>query len=154
MNKIRKQIKFYKVNDLFGCFSNFAPFPVFIDGKLWPTSEHYFQAQKFHGSEFEEAIRKEPSPMKAALMGRDRKKQLRKDWDAIKDEVMYKAVQAKILQHETIRIELRNTLNAEIVEHTKNDNYWGDGGDGSGKNKLGKILMQIRDAEKTGSCLE
>jgi predicted NAD-dependent protein-ADP-ribosyltransferase YbiA (DUF1768 family) len=32
-----------------------------------------------------------------------------------------------------------------IIEHTKNDNYWADGGDGSGKNMLGKILMEIRD---------
>jgi hypothetical protein len=25
------------------------------------------------------------------------------------------------------------------------DSYWGDGGDGSGKNMLGKILMRVRD---------
>lgn len=31
------------------------------------------------------------------------------------------------------------------MEHTANDSYWGDGGDGSGKNMLGRILMEIRD---------
>ena len=46
------------VSGEFGEFSNFAPFPVQIDGKKWPTSEHYFQAQKFVGDEHVEAIRK------------------------------------------------------------------------------------------------
>jgi len=32
----------------------------------------------------------------------------------------------------------------ELIEHTKKDSYWGDGGNGSGKNKLGKILMKVR----------
>jgi predicted NAD-dependent protein-ADP-ribosyltransferase YbiA (DUF1768 family) len=31
------------------------------------------------------------------------------------------------------------------VEHTKNDAYWGDGGDGIGKNRLGQILMAVRE---------
>jgi predicted NAD-dependent protein-ADP-ribosyltransferase YbiA (DUF1768 family) len=33
----------------------------------------------------------------------------------------------------------------QIVEHTENDRYWGDGGDGSGKNRLGQILMRVRE---------
>jgi ribA/ribD-fused uncharacterized protein len=136
---MNRKINFYKVNEPYGCFSNFSPYPIKLKNRVWPTSEHYFQAQKFSGTDFEEAIRKEPSPMKAALMGRDRKKPLRNDWEIIKDEVMYEAVRAKVLQHETVRTELKSTLNAEIVEHTKNDNYWGDGGDGTGKNMLGKI---------------
>lgn len=32
----------------------------------------------------------------------------------------------------------------KIIEHTENDDYWGDGGDGKGKNKLGQILMVVR----------
>lgn len=40
---------------------------------------------------------------------------------------------------------LLSTGNAILVEHTEKDNYWGDGGDGSGKNRLGKILMKVRD---------
>ena len=32
-----------------------------------------------------------------------------------------------------------------LVEHTANDNYWADGGDGSGKNRLGQLLMRLRD---------
>ncbi|MEO5928954.1 MAG: NADAR domain-containing protein, partial [Candidatus Kapaibacterium sp.] len=40
---------------------------------------------------------------------------------------------------------LLDTGNAEIIEHTKRDTYWGDGGDGSGRNMLGLILMRVRD---------
>jgi N-glycosidase YbiA len=141
-------INFYSVSDEYGCFSNFSPHPIKLDGKIWPTSEHYFQAQKFEADEYREQIRKQKSPMIAARMGRDRKKRLRRDWESKKDDVMRKAVRAKFEQHDDIRAVLLGTGSAKIVEHTENDSYWGNGGDGSGKNMLGRILMQIRDALK------
>ena len=137
-------IHFYKVKEPFGGFGNFAPYPVSMEGVLWPTSEHYFQAQKFHDATYREAIRITPSPMDAAKMGRDRTKPLREDWESIKDELMYRVVLAKFTQHPGIRSELLSTGEAVLVEHTKNDSYWGDGGDGSGKNMLGQILMRVR----------
>ena len=138
-------INFYRVSEDFGCFSNFAPYPIQVDGKQWPTSEHYFQAQKFEDHEHQEAIRKTKSPMIAARMGRDRKKPLRRDWESVKVEIMRKAVRAKFTQHEDICRILLATGDAQIVERTENDSYWGDGGDGSGENMLGRILMEIRD---------
>ena len=39
-------INFYLKSDEFGCFSNFAPYPVRMEGTVWPTSEHYFQARE------------------------------------------------------------------------------------------------------------
>lgn len=36
---------------------------------------------------------------------------------------------------------------AGIVKfYSVDDDYWGDGGDGSGKNMLGRILMQVRES--------
>lgn len=141
-------INFYSVSDDFGCFSNFSAHPMRIGGKLWPTSEHYFQAQKFKEVEYREKIRKANSPMIAARMGRDRKKPLRRDWESVKVGVMRDAVRAKFTQHADIREILLSTGDAKIVEHTERDSYWGDGGDGSGKNMLGRILMEIRDELK------
>jgi ribA/ribD-fused uncharacterized protein len=138
-------INFYYLEEAYGAFSNFAPYAIELDGKIWPTSEHYFQAQKFVGTEHEEAVRLEVSPMKAAKMGRDRSRPLRADWDNVKDGIMRLAVDAKFTQHPELREMLLATGNAEIVEHTTNDSYWGDGGDGSGQNMLGKILMETRD---------
>jgi ribA/ribD-fused uncharacterized protein len=137
-------VQFYSVSDEHGEFSNFAPFPITLDGKVWPTSEHYFQAQKFTGTEHAEAIRKTRSPMIAARMGRDRKKPLRRDWEAVKDQIMLLAVRAKFTQHAELAALLLATGDAVLVEHTTNDSYWGDGGDGSGKNRLGQILMHVR----------
>lgn len=138
-------INFYSVSDEFGEFSNFAVFPIKLQGKRWPTSEHYFQAQKFQNSAHQEEIRKAKTPMIAARLGRDRKKKLRRDWESVKDHVMRAAVTAKFSQHEELRVMLLATGEAKLVEHTANDSYWGDGGDGSGKNMLGRILMEVRE---------
>jgi len=62
---------------------------------MWPTSEHYFQAQKFDDREYQEKIRATPSAMIAARLGRSRKVPIRSDWEQTKDEVMYRAVLAK-----------------------------------------------------------
>ena len=78
-------------------------------------------------------------------MGRDRKQKLRRDWESVKVAVMRVAVLAKFTQHDELRTLLLSTGDAKLVEHTENDDYWGDGGDGSGKNRLGLLLMSIRD---------
>ncbi len=70
---------FYSVSDEFGQFSNFAPFPITIGGERWPTSEHYFQAQKFQDKAYRQKIQRANSPMRAARLGRDRKQKLRRD---------------------------------------------------------------------------
>lgn len=138
-------IKFYNVGETYGCFSNFARYPIQLKGKIWPTSEHYFQAQKFAGTEHEAAIRLAESPKIAARMGRSRQQPLRPDWERVKDDVMREAVLAKFTQHPDIRATLLSTGEAHLIEHTTNDDYWADGGDGSGQNRLGQILMEVRE---------
>src|SRR5687767_15710527 len=110
-------IRFYRVAEPYGEFSNFAPFAFELKGKQWPTSEHYFQAQKFAGTEHAEAIRQTRSPMIAARMGRDRAKPLRRDWEAVKDDVMREAVRAKFTQHPELLALLLATGDAHLVEH-------------------------------------
>ena len=40
---------------------------------------------------------------------------------------------------------LLSTRDCDIVEHTRRDNFWADGGGGGkGKNELGKLLMRLR----------
>jgi len=141
-----EKILFYRANEIpHGPFSNFdTKHPIVIDGKTWPSTEHYFQAQKFAGTEHEEAVRLADKPRDAAAMGRDRNRPLRKDWETVKDNVMRKAIRAKFTKHDDCLALLLSTGDAELIEHTTNDHYWADGGDGSGKNMLGKILMEIR----------
>src|SRR5213079_62586 len=84
-------------------------------------------------------------PTVAARMGRSRQHPLRPDWERVKDAIMREAVYAKFTQHDDLRAVLLGTGDALLVEHTENDSYWADGGDGSGKNRLGQILMRVRD---------
>lgn len=142
-------INFYSVGEDFGCFSNFAPYPVKMGKKTWPTSEHYFQAQKFEDEQYQEKIRENKSPMIAARLGRSRKVKIRREWESMKVGVMRDVVLAKFSQHSELRETLLSTGDAKLVEHTTNDSYWGDGGDGSGKNMLGQILMQVRERLRT-----
>jgi N-glycosidase YbiA len=147
-------INFYSVSDEFGEFSNFAAYPIAIDKQIWPTSEHYFQAQKFENAAYRQQIRKANSPIIAARLGRDRRQKLRRNWESVKVGVMRTAVLAKFEQHEDLRALLLSTGDAKLVEHTANDDYWGDGGDGSGKNMLGRILMQVRDSLRQAQAVE
>jgi N-glycosidase YbiA len=141
----KKVINFYSTKDAYGCFSNFSAHPILLKNKIWKTSEHYFQAQKFAGTKHEEEIRLIDSPMVAARKGRDRKRPLRKDWEVVKNDIMREVLRAKFTQHEDLKKILLETGDAELVEHTTNDRYWGDGGDGSGLNMLGKLLMELRE---------
>ncbi|BAR47340.1 MULTISPECIES: NADAR family protein [Methylobacterium] len=139
------EIKFYKTTEAYGEFSNFAKYPVFLKSKLWPTNEHYFQAQKFAGTELEETIRFAPTAFVATKLGRSKGTPIRDDWNNCKDNIMRKVVFAKFTQHECIGRMLINTGSVQIIEHTKNDFYWGDGENGEGLNMLGKILIEMRD---------
>ena len=84
----------------------------------------------------------------AALEGRNRQNPLRPDWEEIKDEVMLQVLRMKFSQNPEIAKELLATGDPIPIEHTRNHDYWADGGDGSGKNKLGLLLMQVREELK------
>ncbi len=143
-------IYFYSIREVpYGCFSNFSRHGFTSDGHWWKTSEHYFQAQKFVGTEGFDWVREASAPKIAADRGRDRRFPLRQDWDQVKDAVMRRAVRAKFAAHADIREILLSTGEAEIVENAPGDYYWGCGKDGSGKNRLGEILMEVRDEFRT-----
>ncbi|MBP0020243.1 MAG: NADAR family protein [Cyanobacteria bacterium SBLK] len=139
-------IYFYTTRDKsYGCFSNFSPHGFELDGVWWPTSEHYFQAQKFAGTSHAEEIRLAKTPKIAAKMGRDRKRPLRQDWETVKEDAMKKALLQKFSSHPEIGEILLSTGDEEIVENSPVDYYWGCGKDGSGKNRLGFLLMEVRE---------
>ena len=138
-------IYFYGADEVpYGCFSNFSAHGFDLDGSWWPTSEHYFQAQKFADARHADLIRRAATPLRAAQLGRDRSRPLRRDWDRLKDDVMRRAVAAKFAAHADICMILLSTGDEEIVEDTDTDHYWGRGRSGAGKNMLGRILMRTR----------
>lgn len=65
-------LDFYSTKSPYGEFSNFAQFPIQIDGVQWPTSEHYYQAHKYSDSKLISWVQNAHSPMEAAQRGRDK----------------------------------------------------------------------------------
>jgi hypothetical protein len=144
-------IYFYNIREQYGCFSNFSPHGFVLDELYWSTSEHYFQAQKFIGTPYLEKLRLVKTPKEAANMGRQRTLPLRPDWEDVKDNIMRKAVFSKFSTNKDIQEILLSTGNEELVENSPIDYYWGCGADGSGKNMLGIVLMEVRQQLKYSS---
>ncbi len=142
----KEDILFYHSDQTWGQFSNFSRHSIFMRSKIWPTVEHFYQAQKFTDVEYQERIRLAVSPMVAKDEARRlvEKSLQREDWPVIKESVMQEALRAKFIQNPELGILLMSTQSRTLREHTTKDCYWGDGGDGSGANRLGLLLMRVR----------
>ena len=142
-------IYFYSKTAAYYELSNFSPYGFLLDGAYWPTVEHYFQAQKFPAQDaYQEQIRRARSPKDAKALGRSRKVPLRPDWEDVKDEVVRRALQAKFLAHPELAALLLETGERALMENAPSDYYWGCGQTGTGKNRLGSLLMELRAALK------
>lgn len=165
-----ENIEFYDPKNAYGEFSNYFASSVTIDNVRYPTTEHYYQAQKFLGKgandrslEYAKTIIKQNTPNKAKILASQKVQggykwkvelnviirqypdvKIREDWESIKDNVMRVAVLHKFIQHDKLKELLLKTGDLGIVEHSK-DNYWGDGLNNSGLNMLGKILVETRE---------
>jgi ribA/ribD-fused uncharacterized protein len=137
-------ILFYSTHGDYGQFSNFAAYPLVYKGHKFKTSEHAFQAMKFEGTSYMKKVMEAKSPKEAAELGRNRRAPLRRDWESVKYGIMKDIVLAKFMQHDDLKALLLSTGDEKIYEHTDKDKIWADGGDGSGKNWLGLILMEVR----------
>lgn len=70
---------------------------------------------------------------------------LRPDWNKVRDDVMYKVCMCKFTQDPELRQKLIDTGDSYLEEGNQHgDKYWGTV-NGNGKNRLGHILMKIRE---------
>ncbi len=139
-------IYFYKESDAYGEYSYFTRYPIEIHDVIWYTTEHYFQAMKFpHDPEYQEKIRTTKACHDIKKLGNTRQIKLRPDWEEVKENIMMIALRAKFDQYPELKQLLLSTAGHGVVEHTENDNYWGDAGDGSGLNRLGDLLVELRE---------
>ena len=128
--------------------SNFYESPIEFEGIKYPTVEHYFQAMKTLNLSERKNIADAPTPGKAKQFGRS--VWLRADWENVKDDVMLAGLRLKF-QIPELRTELLNTGDAELIEgNFWHDNTWGDCVcdkclDKPGENRLGKLLMKVRE---------
>ncbi len=166
------QVRFYDKGQPFEEFSNFHPAPINIGGVTWPTSEHYFQAQKFTGSPVDDqsarAVRQRvvydtmstlKTPRESFEMAKTYVGDQRPDWEQMKELFMLHGVRAKFTTHRGLQQKLIDTGNARLVEATENDVYWGVNNSrdrkpvasrgkwyayGQGMDRLGVILEHVR----------
>lgn len=165
-------VKFYSLKEDNFVFSNFYFSTIEIEKVVYPTVEHYYQSQKFFDEEYRKFIIACNTPAKVFYLARQKirggyydnyciskedktklndviKKyrdsvHIRDDWNSIKDHVMRKGIYAKFTQSPLLKEKLLNTEDKTIIEDSPRDWYWGVGKDGTGKNMLGIILMEVR----------
>jgi len=139
-----KAIYFFSKNDRYFQFSNFSGFGFKLDGVYWPTMEHYFQAMKFVGTQHSERIYNAGSPKQAKDLGQSRSTPIRNDWETVKEQIMFRGLQKKFENTELKKL-LLSTGEKELIENSPFDKYWGIGKNGKGKNRLGLLLMKLRN---------
>jgi ribA/ribD-fused uncharacterized protein len=125
--------------------SNFSEHPIKINGILWPSVEHYYQAQKYTDPATIQRIKDAATPLKARKAGQDRSLQVRPDWDSIKERVMQMALLAKFSQHARLREALLSTEEEELLHESSSDLFWGQSASGEGQNRLGHLLTVVRE---------
>jgi predicted NAD-dependent protein-ADP-ribosyltransferase YbiA (DUF1768 family) len=166
-------IRFYEKKEPYYEFSNFYLSPFQCDGKTWLTSEHYFQANKFtHCPTYYQYISECDSPLKVFSMARQkqmagyhskcvvnkktnprlvndviaefRNVSIVENWESVKETIMKKALLAKFQQNVSLKALLVGTGSAILIEASPRDNYWGEGKLKNGQNRLGHLLMEVR----------
>lgn len=142
-------IYFYEVDTKYGFLSNFYPaeFQTEEGGnkEVWRTAEHYYHAHKFEPSgELYDKIKNTKTAKPYHLAHRHADK-VRQDWEQVKETIMQKAIFYKFSQNPDLKQKLLETGDRQLAEHSMKDYYWAIGADGSGKNRLGKLLMQLRE---------
>jgi ribA/ribD-fused uncharacterized protein len=126
-------------------FDNTADVPVIIpDFGMFPSAAAAYHAHKDpDNSEYVKSLelsQNNDDIEKAISISR-----ISDDWHAKKEEVMYKVLKYKFIQHYSIREVLLNTGLRPIIYQSPNNIFWGINPLGEGENKLGKALTRIRE---------
>ena len=131
--------------------SPYAEFPINIevDGKFYTfsTVEHYYQAMKFYATDerFNTILHlKNPDEARLITKTQAYKINRRLDFDKHKFDIMEKGLRAKFTQNPQVAGMLKATGNAVLIKSCEICYKCGFG-IGSGQNRMGKILMQIRE---------
>lgn len=154
-------IGFYHEYEEHGCFSNWFPAEFDYAGKHYFNSEQFMMYQKvsmFRQYALAEEILMTRDPAACKSLGSTRFPEFRSDlWDKVSATIVKRGVYGKFQQNPQILEELLSTGNALLAECAPNDKIWGIGVDirdkagirnvsrWSGQNKLGIILMQVRE---------
>lgn len=133
------------------------PVNITIDGKVWPSAEHYYQAMKFpEFPEVQEQIRQAPTATAAQKIGKakDPSKPIRADWKEKREGILRKALVEKFNQNPALKQILLDTYPKPLIYADANDAFWGYGRTKAGQNRLGRLLMDYRNTFRGMEALE
>lgn len=117
---------------------------VLFDGEVYSSVEHAFQAAKVSDLEKRKEIRDASSIKEMRKIGRSVK--LPDNWVNDRIEVMKKLLQSKFNDNLALKFQLALTGDSDLVQGgmTNGDRFWGVDEFGVGENKLGQLLMEVR----------
>ena len=145
-----EEIKFCVPRGPYWFLSPLARFPIkmIVDGRYFtfPSVEHYYQAMKFYASDprFKVILgMKNPDDARLITKTAEYKVNRRADFDKQKFNIMERGLRAKFIQNPQAAKMLRETGDAVLVKACPVCYKCGFG-IGSGENRIGKTLMQIR----------
>lgn len=122
--------------------SNFSAARVELDGRVYLTVEHAYQAAKTDDPQERLLVERSGTAGRAKQAGR--RVTLRPDWDQVKVAIMRGLLEQKFAPGRVHLEWLLATGDAELIEgNTWGDQYWGMCR-GRGLNMLGRLLMDIR----------
>jgi ribA/ribD-fused uncharacterized protein len=128
--------------------SNFYHAKVELDGDVYPTVEHAFQAAKAPDKRDRRKIREAPSAARARQLGRRLK--LRPNWEEMKMDIMWQLLESKFSSPRLARW-LVGTYPRDLIEGNNwGDTYWGVDEVLGGQNVLGSLLMLVREGIMQG----
>lgn len=125
-------------------FSTIADYGFELDGHYWRTAEHYYQACKFKGMNYENIIREAEDGELAYQLGNRWLKRKVKGWKSNRQVYMTRALYRRVMEFSAVKEALLETGDEKIIETSQYDYFWGLGRDQRGKNTLGQIWMDIR----------
>lgn len=149
------EISFYRANERpYGVLSNLYRREIEFEGRIFPTSEHAYQAGKAIKPAVREWIQAAPSPSLAAMAAHGLYTwDVVPDWATIKFDRMRAVLRAKFTQHPDLAEILISTGAKRLVEAGTVNNavnrLWGQV-NGKGENMLGVMLMELRDQLASG----
>jgi hypothetical protein len=123
--------------------SPFAALEVMIDGVVYKTTEHAYQALRVV-AECRASIIASGSPLEAWREGQKCKENNQLLPNIDKEQLMEKIFRAKLVQHDYLKEVLLATGDRELIKVMPTDLFWGTDGVGNGENRMGKLWMKLR----------
>ena len=160
---VEGKIYFNSRTPYFDIFSNFYNEPLKIEGEIWKTGEHFYQAAKFAKNGLQEDANMYRLIVEAETPGTAKRladeyfseENKGRSHQALRTfQAMATMLNMKFAPGTLARKRLMQTGDLELVHLSSSDFFWGQNRKGEGKNILGRALMQIRDSGSDCSVVE